>query len=223
MEWLLAAMAGGTGGVILLRRLVRLREQRRSDAEELRGVVAMADEDTTLLGEQLSRLGDESSVAAMDGATRADYQTALDAYESAKRAVPRLRSAEEVSTVVDTLSTGRYALACVQARLEGRPVPELRTPCFFNPQHGPSVRDVRWAAPGRGLRTVGACAQDAVRVENGESPEIRKVKIGGVYASYWEAGAAYLPYGQAYFASAVLESGYRAQQGPGGFNPGGGL
>ena len=70
---------------------------------------------------------------------------------------------------------------------------------------------------------MGACAQDAARVENGESPEIRKVRIGGVQTSYWDAGAAYLPYGQAYFASAVLESGYRAQQGPGGLNSGGGL
>ena len=157
----------------------------------------------------------------MDEATRTDYQAALDAYESAKRAVPRLARPEEVSTVVDTLSTGRYALACVRARLEGSRIPELRVPCFFNPQHGPSARDVLWAAPGRGTRTVPACAQDASRVSNGEQPEIRKVRYGSRVLPYWEAGAAFLPYGQAYFASAVLESGYRAQQGPTGITPGG--
>jgi len=131
----------------------------------------MADEDTTLLGEQLARLGVDHRVDTMEESTRIDYQAALDAYESAKRAVPRLTRPDEVSTVVDTLSTGRYALACVQARLEGRPIPELRVPCFFNPQHGPSVRDVLWTAPGRGTRNVPACAQDASRVANGQQPD----------------------------------------------------
>ena len=216
MEWLLVLLVGGSGGAIWARRLGRGRQQRRDEAEELAAVAPMADEDTTLFGEQLARLGESASIGAMDEATRQDYQTALDAYESAKRAVPRLRSAEEVSQVVDTLSAGRYALACAEARLEGRRVPELRVPCFFNPQHGPSARDVRWAPPGGGLRVVPACAQDAARVERGERPEIRKIRIGGLEAPYWEAGAAYLPYGQAYFASAVLESGYRAQQQGGG-------
>jgi hypothetical protein len=212
MEWLLVLLVAGSGGAVWARRLGRKRQQRRDEAAELAAVVAMADEDTTLLGEQLARLGDGTSADAMDAATRQDYQTALDAYESAKRSVSRLRSADAVSQVIDTLSTGRYALACVEARLEGRPVPELRVPCFFNPQHGPSARDVRWAPAGGGLRLVPACAQDAARVENGERPEIRKLRIGGLHAPYWEAGAAYLPYGQPYFASAVLESGYRAQQ-----------
>lgn len=218
MEWLLAVLLAG-GGAVAAFRASRRREQHRLDAEELVAVKALADEDTTLLGEELTRLGSDNPVGGMDEATRVDYQTALDAYESAKRAVPRLRSADEVSTVVDTLSAGRYALACVRARLAGVPVPELRVPCFFNPQHGPSVKDVRWTAPGRGTRTVPACAQDAGRVANGESPEIRKVRVGGNLAPYWEAGAAYLPYGRAYFASAVLEAGYRAQaQGAGGFD-----
>ena len=208
MEWLLGLVlaAGGAAG---WRRWTLRRAQRRTDAEELDGVRAMADEDVTVLGEELQRLGDRT-VEGLDEAGRVDYQTALDAYESAKRAVPRLRSAEQVSTVVDILSTGRYALACVQARLEGRPVPELRVPCFFNPQHGPSVTDVRWTAPGRGTRTVPACAQDAARVARGETPQIRAVKVGASLAPYWEAGAAYLPYGRAYFSTAVLESGYRA-------------
>ena len=217
MEWLVAVLVAGGGGVAVLRRLSGRRTQRQADAEELAGVQAMADEDVTLLGEQLQRLGADQA-GAMDEATRLDYQTALDAYESAKRAVPRLRSAEEVSTVVDTLSAGRYALACMTARLAGRPVPELRVPCFFNPQHGPSVRDVRWTQPGRGTRTVPACSQDAVRVTNGELPEIRQVRVGAHLAPYWEAGDAYLPYGRNYFSSAVLEAGYRAQaQAPGGF------
>ena len=130
MEWLIAvaALVGAGGAVSELRRLAVRRHRARDEAVEMAGVWEMADEDTTLLGEQLTRLGVDHSADAMDEPTRTDYQTALDAYESAKRAVPRLTRPEEVSTVVDTLSTGRYALACVQARLEGRPIPKLRVP-----------------------------------------------------------------------------------------------
>jgi hypothetical protein len=162
----------------------------------------MADEDTTLLDEQLARLGGDHAADTMDEATRTDYQAALDAYESAKRAVRSLARPEEVNT-------GRYALACVQARLEHSPVPELRVPCFFNPQHGPSERDVLWTAPGHGTRTVPACAQDALGVANGEQPEIRKVRYGSRVLPYWEAGAAFLPYGENYYNTAILQVAYR--------------
>lgn len=221
MEWLLAVLVAGGGGAAALRQLAVRRSRRRADAEELAAVRRMADEDATVLGEQLQRLGTDRPTSGMDEATRIDYQTALDAYESAKRAVTRLDSADEMSSVVDILTTGRYALACVQARLEGRPLPELRVPCFFNPQHGPSVRDVRWTAPGRGTRTVPACAQDAARVEHGELPEIRRVRVGATMTPYWEAGMAYAPYHSAYFATGILESGYRSQvQGIGMIFPG---
>ena len=211
MEWLLAiaALAGTGGAVTGLRRRTASRRRAHEEAAEMAGVREMADEDTTLLGEQLARLGVDHPAEAMDEATRTDYQAALDAYESAKRAVPRLARPEEVSTVVDTLSSGRYALACVQARLDGRPVPELRVPCFFNPQHGPSVRDVLWTAPGRGTRNVPACAQDASRVANGEQPEIRKVRFGSTLQPYWDAGAAFLPYGKNYYSSPMLQVGYQ--------------
>jgi hypothetical protein len=211
MEWLfaIAALVGTGGAVTGLRRRTARRQQAREAAAEMAGVREMADEDATLLGAQLARLGVDHPADTMDEATRTDYQAALDAYESAKRAVPRLARPEEVSTVVDTLSTGRYALTCVRARLEGRPVPELRVPCFFNPQHGPSERDVLWTAPGRGTRTVPACAQDASRVANGEQPEIRKVRYGSRVLPYWEAGAAFLPYGENYYNTAILQVAYR--------------
>ena len=212
MEWFLAGMVVVAGGGAVWRSLGVRRARHRDAADELAGVQAMADEDVTLLGEQLSRLGVDNPVEAMDEATRVDYQTALDSYEAAKRAVPRLTSADEVSTVVDILGTGRYALACVRARLAGQPVPALRVPCFFNPQHGPSTRDVRWTAPGRGTRTVPACAQDAARVERGERPDIRTVRVGGTPTPYWDAGSAYLPYGRNYFNAAVMEAGYRQQR-----------
>jgi hypothetical protein len=209
MVWVLVALglAGAGGGVEALRRLVRRRHRVEDDETEMTGVRAMADEDTTLLGEQLARLGVDHPAEEMDEATRADYQAALDAYEAAKRAVPRLTSPAEVSSVVDVLSTGRYALACVQARLAGRPVPELRVPCFFNPQHGPSAKDVRWTDARWGTRIVPACAQDAARVAHGEKPEIRT--FGSARQPYWESGDAFLPYGKGYYSAAMLQVGYQ--------------
>jgi hypothetical protein len=203
VEWLLLLVVAGGGGLAAKRWLSR-RTLGREELAELQGIRQLADEDVTYLGEQLRRLDDEVKGRELDAATRADYQTALDAYEAARRIVARIRSADEVSKVTDTLSAGRYALACVQARVAGAPLPELRAPCFFNPQHGPSVANVRWTPPGRGTRSVPACAQDAARVANHELPEVRKVTLGSRTVPYWEAGAAYLPYAEGYFAGGAV-------------------
>jgi len=235
MEWLLLLLAGGGGGWAAKRWRDR-QARRRTDAEELVGVRSLADEDVTFLGEQLQRLDREVAGHDLDEATQVDYQVALDAYETAKRTVPRIQSADEISKITDTLSSGRYALACVQARVAQLPVPERRVMCFFNPQHGPSVTDVRWTAPGRGTRVVPACAQDAARVERDDVPEVRMVDIGSRRVPYWSAGDAYLPYSQGYFAHAATlmwvytPTVYSSDPGPGfggdysggGFDGGGG-
>lgn len=204
MEWVLIALAVGASGLIG-RRWQRRRALAAESRAELEGVRRLAEEDVTVLGEQLRRLDAEVAGRQLDDAARVDYQTALDAYESAGRAAPRISAPDEVSKVVDTLSAGRYALACVQARVDGRPVPERRVACFFNPQHGPSVMDVMWT-PGRGggTRRVPACAQDAARVAAHEDPEVRTVTIRSRQVPYWEAGAAYMPYGEGYFATAAV-------------------
>ena len=145
----------------------------------------------------------------IDQATRTDYQSALDAYDLAKRAVPELTSHDEVRTVVDVLPNGHYALACVQARLEGRPIPEFRTPCFFNPQQGPSVEDVRFTDARRGTRVVPACAQDAARARQWRVARDPRGPFGSNLQPSWNAGAAYLPYGKNYYTSAMLQVGYR--------------
>ena len=203
MEWLLLALVAGGGGWGA-RRWRDRQELRRTQAEELEGVRRLADEDVTCLGEQLQRLDAEVAGHELDEATRLEYQKALDAYEQAQRAVPRITSAVEISKITDILSSGRYALACVQARVAGRPVPELRVACFFNPQHGPSVTDVYFTPPGHGTRIVPACAQDAARLANHEDPDVRKVRIGSRNVPYWAAGNAYLPYSEGYFAGSAM-------------------
>jgi hypothetical protein len=132
------------------------------------------------------RLDAETAHQPLDEAGHVDYQAALDAYESAQREVRRVSDFDHVPTVMDTLNDGRYALACVQARLAGEAVPEKRKPCFFNPQHGPSVTDVMFTARAGGTKQVPACAQDAARVKAGEKPEIRKVEVRGHKIDYLE-------------------------------------
>lgn len=200
MEWLILLVVGG-GVATVGRRLQHRRGERRERSAELDQVRRLAEEDITLLGEQLQRLDAAVAGRPLDDLARVDYQRALDAYESAQRATAGIREVDEISTVTDTLSLGRYAMVCVQARVDGAPVPAYRVPCFFNPQHGPSDRDVAWTRPGRGTRLVPACVQDAARVEADETPEVRYVQVGSRLVPYWEAGGAYAPYGRGYFVS----------------------
>jgi hypothetical protein len=204
MEWLLLLLAGG-GGAWGARRLSRRRATVRERRDELEGVSTLAGEDVTVFGEQLRRLDAQVGEHPLDADGRADYQRALDAYESAQRAVPRLRDPEEVTEVVGTLGDGRYALACVQARVAGLELPEQRVPCFFNPQHGPSARDVEWTTTRHGTRIVPACAQDAARLAARERPEVRTVTVGSRTVPYWDAGAAYRPYSRGYFPVGASE------------------
>ena len=84
----------------------------------------------------------------LDAGARADYQRALDAYEAAKTAADRLSEPDDVQHVTEILEDGRYAIACVRARVAGEPLPTRRPPCFFDPRHGLSVTDVEWTPPG---------------------------------------------------------------------------
>ncbi len=167
---MLAMALGGGAGAYGAQRIRAARADRRERAVELEGVRRLADEDVTVYGEQLQRLGDEVTGRELDEDTRRDYQTALDAYERAKWDAPRLQQIDEISNLVDTLASGRYALACVRARIAGGPVPELRVPCFFNPQHGPSAREVMWTSTRHGTRRVPACRLCATRVAAHEKP-----------------------------------------------------
>ena len=218
MEWLLFVAVGG-GIALGARHLLDRVAARRAVRADVGQIKNAADEDVTLLGEELSRLGVDVAGRELDAATRRDYQAALDAYDSAQLAVNGLRTADSISTITDTLATGRYAITCVRARVAGVAVPVRRVPCFFDPQHGPSTTDVVWTRPRHGTRTVPACAQDAARVGVGQQPEIRYVQLGSRQVPYWEAGRAFAPYGQGYFASGgegasfIVLSGFDGQSG----------
>jgi hypothetical protein len=168
-------------------------------AAELEPVKKLAFEDITALGEGLQALDLELAGRPLDEGQRSDYQRALDAYETAKSAADRMARPDDIKHVTEILEDGRYAMACVRARVAGEPLPARRPPCFFDPRHGLSVEDVPYVPPGGTTRDVPACALDAERVRAGAEPDIRKVMVGSRRVPYWQGGPAYQPYARGYF------------------------
>src|SRR5690242_422137 len=166
---------------------------------ELAPVRKLAFEDVTALGEELQQLDLDLAGRELEPGENADYQRALDAYESAKTAADNIHEPEHVKHVTEILEDGRYAMACVRARVAGEPLPTRRPPCFFDPRHGMSVEDVPYTPPGGTQRDVPACALDAERVRAGAEPDIRKVMVGSRRVPYWQGGPAYQPYARGYF------------------------
>jgi outer membrane murein-binding lipoprotein Lpp len=180
------------------RNQTRQLEQRRS---ELEPVKKLANEDVTALGTDLQDLDSELLGTELDAGARADYQRALDAYESAKTAADAMTQPDDVRHVTEIIEDGRYAIACVRARVAGEDLPTRRPPCFFDPRHGLSVGDVDWAPPGGTPRTVPACQLDLERVRAGAEPDTRQVMVGAQRMPYYQGGPAYQPYAQGYFGA----------------------
>jgi hypothetical protein len=204
MEWLLIAAVL----VVAFLAIRSAREGRRTqsrpgheDLDQLTAVKLATDEDITALGMELQRLDVDVAGIDLDEGARADYQRALDAYEAAKGSLASVTAAEQLRDVASILGEGRYAIACVRARVAGSALPPRRPPCFFDPQHGLSVRDVRWAPDGGAPRDVPACALDVERVEAGADPDARKVLLGTRRVPYWQAGPSFGPWTAGYFGS----------------------
>jgi hypothetical protein len=186
-------------GVVFAIIFVSRRRKRRKE-QELAELKQSVYEDVTRLGEDISGLDLDVRDPNLDPAAREDYQRAMNSYDEAKAAADQARRPEDMRRVTTALEDGRYYMTAVRARLEGRPAPERRAPCFFNPQHGPSVQDVSWAPPGGAPRSVPACAADAQRVLSGQDPDARLVSVGGYQRPYWDAGPMYAPYAGGYYS-----------------------
>ncbi len=182
----------------------RQRDELERQRAELEPVKRFAFEDITVLGEELQSLDLDLAGQQLDAGTRSDYQRALDAYESAKTAGEAIARPEDLKHVTEILEDGRYAIACVHARVEGEALPTRRPPCFFDPRHGLSAEDVPYTPPGGAERDVPACALDAERVRAGAEPDIRKVLVGAQRVPYWQGGRAYQPYAAGYFGGSPM-------------------
>lgn len=177
------------------------RRQAELAEAEMAPVRRLVEEDITALGVELQELDVDVAGQSLDPGAQADYQRALDSYESAKVAAGQLSAPDQVRHVTEILEDGRYAMACVRARVDGQPLPTRRPPCFFDPRHGLSVADVAWTPPGGASRDVPACALDAERVRAGAEPDVRKVMVGTQRVPYWQGGRAYQPYAAGYYGA----------------------
>ncbi|MXM67500.1 hypothetical protein GR925_29725 [Streptomyces sp. HUCO-GS316] len=195
-------VAGGAGAYGLVRRNRRRHErEQRAALERLRVVV---DEDITAFGEELDRLDFHPAEPGADDAMRADYERALDSYDQAKTSMAEAARPEDVRGVTQALEDGRFSLTVLAARREGRPLPERRPPCFFDPRHGPSVADAPWTPPAGAPREVPVCAADRTRLADGRDPVIREVDTDYGRRPYWDAGPAYGPWAGGYFGGGIL-------------------
>ncbi len=189
MTWILL----GVLMVLLLasvpvRRALAQRRQRELDAlEAFRVNRKVADEDVTVFGEQVAELHVDTLATDLDASMREDYQAALDSYERAKQNLAAATTVTEVAEVAAVLADGRFARACVLARRDGADLPQRRDPCFFNPQHGPAVADKTWAPPDGVAREIAVCGADARRLEAGDDPDVRLVRVGDRYVKWYEA------------------------------------
>jgi len=199
LVFLLLLIAGMAVVVMVLRANQRTALDRKK--AELEPVKTLAFEDITALGVELQDLDLDLAGRELDAGANADYQRALDSYESAKYAGDRIAKPEDITHITEILEDGRYALPCVRARVAGPRLPTRRPPCFFDPRHGLSVTDVLYAPPGGTERDVPACALDAERVRSGAEPDVRKVMVGSRRVPYWQGGPAYRPYAMGYFGA----------------------
>jgi hypothetical protein len=193
--WLVGLVIGG----ITLLGFVIVRRRRR--AHQLAEVKTAAREDLVALAEDVTGLD-----AQVEGHPEAkqSYARAMEAYQRADDSFDRARSTQDLAKVSSALAEARFEMENAKAQLEGKPLPEPRPPCFFDPRHGPSSRDVWWEPPYGRAVMVPACEADAQRVKAGVEPEVREVAVDGRRRPYWDAPAYYGPWAGGFYGSGLL-------------------
>jgi len=167
------------------------RERRLAALERYRIARRIADEDLTVLGEQLAELHVDTLTDDLDVAAREDYREALGSYDRAKallQAAEQAQTLEAVLAVSPAVTDARFHRACVLARVGGTDLPTRRDPCFFNPHHGPAVADLAWAPPDGVRRDISVCPACRARLAGGEAPDVRVIRVGDRWVPWWESG-----------------------------------
>ena len=163
MEWIVLVLVIAAVAAVVLQAQRRTKERELVQREdEVAPVRKLAFEDITAFGEDLQQLDLDMTGHELDAGANADYMRALDAYESAKTASDSIAEPDDIRHITEIIEDGRYAVACVRARVAGESLPTRRPPCFFDP--APRAlgcrRPVR--AAGRG-RTGRACLRPGCR------------------------------------------------------------
>ena len=205
---LLVLLVVGGAGFAVRRGLAARHVRQLEEAGSFRLSRRAADEDVTRLGEELAELHFETLTTDLDPDMRADYQQALEAYETSKQQVRDAERGSDVTAVTSTLEDGRFAMACVLARRDGEELPDRRPPCFFNPTHGPARTDVTWAPPGGVEREIPVCFHCQERLVGGEKPDVRLVRWGNRYVPWWQTGPTYGAYAEGYYGNYLGTRGF---------------
>lgn len=167
----------------------RRRDEELAAKDRWRTARRLMDEDVTVLGEQVAELHVDTLADGLDPTAHDHYRRALENYDQAKRLLAASETAEDVVAVEQVVADARYHRAAVLAVIAGDPLPERREPCFFNPQHGPSMQEVAWTPPGGVARSIGVCAADARALAAGDAPLVRMVRIGDRWVPWHLAGS----------------------------------
>jgi len=226
-------LALGVLGFFLIARPIRRRRQ-----QELNEAKRAAQDDLIALSAGVTDHDADAAIRGNPEATE-EQAAALSAYERGTAALDAARRPRDMGAVSRAIAEGQYHLACAEALAAGRPRPDRRPSCFFDPRHGMSVSDVYWTpAEGGPGRSVPACSACAHKVEQGIEPDMRKVEADGGQVNYVNAGFApaywggygFAPglftgflLGEALAPSAFFGGGYPTGDGdPGGGDFGGG-
>jgi len=172
-------------GFFLIVRPIRKRRQRELDEAK-----SAAQDDLIALSSRITDQDADVSIHSSQEAA-AEQGAALTAYERGTAALDAAKRVGDMGAVSRAIAEGQYHLACAEALAAGRPKPDRRPSCFFDPRNGMSVSDVYWApADGGPARTVPACSTCAHKLERGIEPDMRKVEVNGTPVNYVNAGFA---------------------------------
>ncbi|MBO0819182.1 MAG: hypothetical protein J2P30_28935, partial [Actinobacteria bacterium] len=179
-------------GVIVLLGLLGfffvVRPIRRRRQQELKDAKLAAQDDLIALSSGITDHGADLAIQRNQEAAE-EQAAALTAYERGTMALDAARRSRDMGRVSRLIAAGQYHLACAGALAAGKPRPDRRPSCFFDPRHGMSVRDVYWTpADGGPGREVPACSACAHKVDQGIEPETRTVEVAGDRVSYLNAG-----------------------------------
>jgi hypothetical protein len=130
---------------------------------------------------------------------RAHYGRASEDWNRAAQALDTAAKPADLPAISAAIEDARYEMACTHAVLDGKPVPERRPPCFFDPNHGPSVQDVQWLAPSGGTRDVPACQRCVEALQAGQQPATKTVVMQGQTVPYWSASGPWQVYHGGFF------------------------
>ena len=197
--WPVLILLALIGAVIVAVTFWARRRSRAAQAQRIAALRGVLDQDVTQLGERLGAF--DLTDPRLNDAGRADLQRALDAYATASDVSGRATTDTDVTSATSELEEGRYALACVEARMDGRALPSHRAPCFVDPRHGPSSDDVEWAPDGGAPRPVPVCPSCATTLRSGAAPAALEVDTPAGRQPYWRAGNDYAPYARGYYSS----------------------